>query len=241
MADSRNLTGVLLIVALLGGAAWQLPRLLDVPVRSILIEGDLNDAERTAVRDAISAALMIDDAAIGLHSLSLDTVRDAITDLTWADAVGVRRRWPDTLQVHLRRQAVAARWGGGGYVAGNGRIIEPATEVVGDLPLLDCSLSSAPRGMEVFQLLTTMLAPVALRPRSLHESRLGEWSVGLDNGVTVVLGRQDLQERLQRFMAVYAALSDRAARIGTVDARYHNGVAVAWRDAVSAALAQRTE
>ena len=234
-----------LVLLLLGGGAalgWLVPKLYDLPVRNIVISGDLTEHEREAVRLAISAAITIENgSAAGLHSLPLPKVQNAVAELTWAEAVGVRRRWPGTLEVQLRRRGVAARWGGGGYVAGNGHVIEPVGEVPGDLPLLDCQQSSAPRGMEVFQLLSARLAPAGLRPRVLRESLLGEWTVELENGVQVVLGRAQLRERLERFLAVYDALPQQAARLGTVDARYHNGVAVAWRDAVSAAIAQRME
>ena len=64
----------------------------------------------------------------------------------------------------------------------------------------------------------------------LRESQLGEWSVVLRDGFSVVLGAEDLGERLNRFLAVYSNdLAERFSEVEAVDARYHNGIAVSWR------------
>ena len=64
---------------------------------------------------------------------------------------------------------------------------------------------------------------------------MGEWTAILGNGVAVVLGRDDLAARVQRFLVVHEqALSRSTQKVAAVDARYHNGLAVRWRPEVSA-------
>lgn len=223
---------LLLGVALVAlGSSWVILQALDREIGRIQIEGELTSAERQAVRETIGVALR--EHPSSLHSIDLGAIKAAVSELTWAERVSIRRQWPDTLRVQLSKRGVAARWGDGGYVATNGSLVEPAANLAtDDLPLLDCALSSAARAMEVYQLLSTQLSQVGLRALELRESQLGEWSIVLRDGFSVVLGAEDLGERLNRFLAVYSTeLASRFAEVELVDARYHNGIAVSWRDA----------
>ncbi len=197
--------------------------------------------------------------AAGLHSLSLDEVQAAVSGLSWAERVSARRRWPDTLVIRLMRHSVVARWGGGGFVASNGLVITPASSESHsaiDLPLLRCKEASSSRAMEVFNVLNRTLSPAGLKLVELNESELGGWTAGVAADFTqsithVTLGRDDLAARLQRFLAVRSHLLNKAAVanrntdeadeagsvaernmsfIASVDARYHNGVAVRWAE-----------
>jgi cell division protein FtsQ len=56
------------------------------------------------------------------------------------------------------------------------------------------------------------------------------WSLELDDGIRVVLGRSEVNERLGRFVRLWTeALAEQAERIENVDARYTNGLAVRWK------------
>jgi cell division protein FtsQ len=53
----------------------------------------------------------------------------------------------------------------------------------------------------------------------------------LDNGVTVRLGRRDVDERIDRFIHTASqVISHRLNEIGYVDMRYSNGFAIGWRN-----------
>ena len=165
--------------------SWQADRLLDVHVKKVQIEGELSEGERKAVRDTISEAIQVSGAA-GLHSLSLEEVRSAVSRLSWADRVNARRRWPDTLVVQLMRHTVVARWGGGGFVASNGEVIQPPTSKSDsqaadrvDLPLLNCQQATSAKAMEVYNVLNRTLSDSGLKLVELNESLLGEWTAGV--------------------------------------------------------------
>lgn len=238
----RRVIALVVVLGAVGAILWQADRALDGNVRKVQIEGELSGGEREAVMTAIAEAIK-SSGAQGLHSLSLDEVQAAVTGLSWAERVSARRRWPDTLIVRLMRHSVVARWGGGGYVASNGEVITlPAANSVNgmSLPLLNCKESSSVRAMEVFHLLNRTLVAQGLRLVELNESVLGEWSAGVavpgvapqpaEQTLFVALGGDDLALRLQRFLAVRSQLLQQARQqnqqIASVDARYHNGVAV---------------
>jgi cell division protein FtsQ len=69
-----------------------------------------------------------------------------------------------------------------------------------------------------------------LRLTALRLDARGSWELQLDNGVTVRIGRKQVDERFERFLAVaLRMISQRAADIAYVDMRYTNGFAVGWR------------
>ena len=226
----RRFVSALVVFALAALVFWQADQWLDVHVKKIQIEGELSASERTAVTAAIADALRATGAA-GLHSLSLSQVQDAVSELSWADRVSARRRWPDTLVIRLLRHSVVARWGGGGFVATNGEVIALADELANpNLPLLSTQRASSARAMEVFSSLNSAFDRAGLRLAQLQESQLGEWTAVLGNGIEVVLGRDDLVARVQRFLVVYEqALTVSPQKVAAVDARYHNGLAVRWQ------------
>jgi cell division protein FtsQ len=54
----------------------------------------------------------------------------------------------------------------------------------------------------------------------------------LDSGVTVRLGRRDVDERIDRFIrTVSQVIAHRMSEITYVDMRYSNGFAIGWRNA----------
>ena len=56
------------------------------------------------------------------------------------------------------------------------------------------------------------------------------WQIALDNGINLRLGRVDILGRLARARDVLNRLDDeKLARLNEIDARYDNGVALAWR------------
>jgi len=249
---NRRLVAGLTVLAVVCAIGWQADRWLDVHVKKVQIEGELSAGERDAVMTTIGEAIEASGAA-GLHSLSLAEVQSAVSSLSWAERVSARRRWPDTLVVQLMRHTVVARWGGGGFVASNGQVITgPESSAHRELPLLNCQESSSARAMEVFNVLSRTLDSAGLRLVELNESPLGEWTAGVaeQSGagersaakMLVALGRDDLAPRLQRFLAVRSQLLASAQSeqqpygrrlIASVDARYHNGVAVQFANASS--------
>jgi len=84
-------------------------------------------------------------------------------------------------------------------------------------------------------------APIRLTPEAVHLSNRYAWSVKLDNGMTVELGREQgdalLKERISRLVSVYPQLLERLqGKIENVDMRYPNGLALKADGLVLAAL-----
>ena len=68
----------------------------------------------------------------------------------------------------------------------------------------------------------------------------GAWSMLLNNGTRVALGRDSTVERLERLLASWEPLTqEREAPPQDVDLRYTNGFAVLWPPAVDPATPEK--
>jgi cell division protein FtsQ len=75
------------------------------------------------------------------------------------------------------------------------------------------------------------LAEGGVRLAALRLDARGAWEIDLENGVSVRLGRRDVDERFERFAeAALRLVAQRGAEIAYVDMRYSNGFATGWRN-----------
>jgi cell division protein FtsQ len=74
-----------------------------------------------------------------------------------------------------------------------------------------------------------------LRSRGMDIAKLASdgkraWRMTLGNGVEIAIGRDQVMEKVQRFVRVYDLhLQESWAEVQAIDVRYSNGVAVRWR------------
>jgi cell division protein FtsQ len=73
------------------------------------------------------------------------------------------------------------------------------------------------------------LVPLGLEVARLALDDRGSWSLELNNGTQVYLGRNSMEERLQRLLSSWDALmEEQEVPPQGIDLRYTNGFAVAW-------------
>ncbi len=198
---------------------------LDQPVRVVRIEGELSTPERREVQAQIAGSL---DAR--LLTLNLEKLRHQILALSWPRTVSLRRVWPDSLEVSVSKQMVVARWADGGFLTSGGEIVTTPDAPV-NVPTFDCDLSGPKRAMEIYRLRQELASRVGLNVVTLSENALGEWRIDLAGGLALMLGAEQLAERMHRFLLVYRrSLGNTERQVEYADARYANGVAVRWRE-----------
>ena len=202
---------------------------LDQPVARVLVTGPLLPEERKAIEVAV-----VEHLDGGILSADLEALRAGILGLGWPRTVAIRRSWPGTLSLEVEKPTVVARWQDA-YLASDGRVVQLPAGKPG-LPRLDCASADPRAAMEMFHRLSEAVEAAGLFIEHLSENAFGEWQVRVSNGtmeaLPVKLGAETMEERLNRFLLVFEEhLSTRAAEIAAVDARYHNGIAVSWREA----------
>jgi cell division protein FtsQ len=79
-----------------------------------------------------------------------------------------------------------------------------------------------------------------MRLAALDLDARGAWQLELANGVSVRLGRRQVDERLDRFIqTALPVVGGRASEISYIDMRYSNGFAIGWKR--SSGLASRDD
>jgi cell division protein FtsQ len=74
------------------------------------------------------------------------------------------------------------------------------------------------------------LMQAGVRMTALRLDARGAWEFDLANGVTVRLGRRQVDARFEKFMTTALKLvTQRGEDISYVDMRYTNGFAIGWR------------
>jgi cell division protein FtsQ len=215
------------VLALIAGAAAALAFPLNRPIETVAVEGRFQRVAPGDVERAVKAQLH----GAGLLSVDLGAVRRAIHTLPWVDAVSVQRAWPRGLTVRVVEQTAAARWGERGLLNMRGELFDAdARHVPSELAQL-----AGPEGRESlvaqrYLSAAARLMPAGLRVTAMRLDARGAWEFDLANGVTVRLGRRQVDERFEKFMnSALKLVTQRGEDIAYVDMRYTNGFAIGWR------------
>ena len=220
---ARRLGLLALAVGVLGAVAWSLDR----PIRIISMDGSFQRVSPGEIEKAVAPFTQS-----GFMSADLDSIQRAVETVPWVDHARVQRRWPNSLHVTVIEETAAARWGESGLLNTRGQLfVREAAHVPAELPRL-----SGPDGTEsqvAQRYLSTQgrMLEAGMRIAALRLDERGAWEMDLDSGVTVRLGRRDVDERLDRFIRTASqVISHRLNDITYVDMRYSNGFAIGWRN-----------
>ena len=211
------------ICAAAGLVVWA----LDQPIQTVSVSGRFQrvapvDVERV-VKERVRGA--------GLLTVDLDAVHRALHTIPWVDAVSVQRAWPRGLNVLVIEQVAAAKWGERGLLNTRGELF--ATDERHMPPEL--AQLSGPEGKEAevaqrYLAAQGRLQQAGLRLTAVRLDARGAWEFDLANGVTVRLGRRQIDERFEKFItAALKLVTQRGDDISYIDMRYTNGFAVGWR------------
>jgi cell division protein FtsQ len=158
-------------------------------------------------------------------TIDLARAREAFESIGWVRSVEVRRRWPDRLDVTLEEHVPLARWGSLGLVDMQGEVFQASYE--GTLPVFNGPQGAAKEMAIQYAYFRRTLERIGREPVQVNLSARRAWSIRLDGGTALELGRADIEGRLARFVQSYAqAASLLGRRMEYVDLRYANGFAV---------------
>lgn len=217
------LANVLIAGALLLLAYSGLRSFIELPffaLREVWVLGNVRNVAAPEIETVVKRELKGN-----FFTLDLKSAKHAFEKLSWVRTATLSRAWPNTLVVTLEEQLPFAKWGDDALVNVHGerfagRVDSPLPEFAG------------PDGAEAemtkqYRMFARVLEPLALAPSTVRLSERGAWAIRLNNGLSLELGREDIETRLARFVAVYpefTAITGEAAQ--RLDLRYDNGFAV---------------
>src|SRR6202035_154316 len=202
-------------------------RAFDQPIETVAVEGRFQRVARVDVERVVKEKVH----GAGLLSVDLAAVRRAIHTLPWVDSVSVQRAWPRGLNVLVIEQTAAARWGERGLLNTRGELFDTDERHIPP----ELAQLAGPDGKESlvaqrYLAAEGRLSQAGLRLTAMRLDARGAWEFDLANGVTVRLGRRQVDERFEKFMNTALKLvTQRGEDIAYVDMRYTNGFAIGWR------------
>jgi len=206
-------------------AASGLSHLLqDVQIRQVQLQGDLR---------YLDAESLTRDLSIRFNGNYLETtlgqVISEVESHPWIATASARRVWPDTLLIEITEQRPVAIYNDTQYLGLSGDLFEPPKPVNEPLPRLYGALSETMQVYSHYGVFSNRLSDFS-KVISVSRGHDMGWQITLENGINVQLGRNDILGRLSRARDVLDRLDgEKLAKLQEIDARYDNGVALAWR------------
>ncbi len=219
---------VLLFLLTVGGIAWVSMGIVTSerwPIRWLEVNGAFQRVSAEQLRANLSSRV-----GTNFFTVDLQDLRDAAMRISWVSAVRVRKQWPDTLRVEVDEYVPVAHWNRGQLIAETGApFAVPEADTIQGLPWLSGPEGRLDEVLETWTGIDRMLMPLGREIASLQLDRRGAWSMVLDNGTHVRLGRDATDERLRRLIASWEPLVRRQGVAPLdIDLRYSNGLAVMW-------------
>lgn len=236
----KNVSGWLVFSLLIVGAYFALQHLLPVvnqPIATVDVKGNLNYVSQREVQKRLEPYLVNK-----FLEVDLSVVSDELKDMPWVEHAEVRRVWPNKIEIVIKEQLPVARWGDDSLLNSAGETFAvPDLAPYMELPQLFGPLRSTKSVMNQYHNLAQMLRPLGFDIASLEMRDQGSWIIYTKQGLTILLGRDHLVDKMRRFALVFdSALKADVANIKQIDLRYANGVAVQWLEEQQPKLSNAT-
>lgn len=223
----------LLLAAALAGWAVRHPAFA---IGGIVVHGDVSHNSAATLRANVAPRL-----AGNFFTLDLQQARAAFESVPWVRQAVVQRQFPNKLRVHLQEHEALAFWGGDSesrLVNTFGEVFEANPGDVEDegMPRLVGPEGSAADLLALYHGLAPQLEKLELGIEQVVLTGRGSWSLRLDSGAAVELGRGTTAEVLARSQRFAQTLTQVTAKYGrkpealvTADLRHTDGYAVRLR------------
>ncbi|MDN3614073.1 MAG: cell division protein FtsQ/DivIB [Vibrio gallaecicus] len=196
-----------------------------LPLSKIVLQGDLTYVSASDVQQAFGQL----DHIGTFMSQDINALQDSLQSLPWVSVVSIRKQWPDTVKVFLTEHQATAIWNGNMLLNENGLVFYGDIGVLqGDRVKLYGPEGTSQQVIAKWRHATPLFQSLGLTVTSLVLNERRAWQIILDNGIRLELGKDSLDERVERFISLYTKLGDKADKVSYIDLRYDTGAAVGW-------------
>ncbi|AIL32323.1 cell division protein FtsQ/DivIB [Basilea psittacipulmonis] len=177
-------------------------------------------------------------------TVNLDSVAQQVKQVPWVRSVQVRRLWPNGLVLYVEEHEPFAYWNSTQMIDTWGDVFTPSNfQESADMNLLHFQgpENSAKLVVKRYQYLAKMLSKIHLSVESITLNDRYAWNIRLDNGITLLLSRDEVaesledndtdkvfNERISRFVNAWKEIQafNKEHSIAIIDLRYSKGFAV---------------
>jgi cell division protein FtsQ len=245
-----NLTASVLFavcaVLLTAALGWWALRHPLFAVGGITVQGDTSHNNVATLRANVAPRL-----AGNFFTVDLQKAREAFETVPWVRQAVVRRQFPNRLRVQLQEHKAEAFWGPDSesrLVNSFGEVFEanPGDVESEDMPRLAGPEGTSAQVLAMYRKLRPQFEPLDLGVEQVVLTNRGGWTLHLDSGAIVELGRGTADEvlaRSQRFAQTLTQVTSKYGRrpeaLVTADLRHMDGYAVKLRGVATTDVAAK--
>jgi cell division protein FtsQ len=193
-----------------------------MPIYLIRVFGDLQYINKYELAEEILPY------AKGFFNTDVKAIQQTLATMPWIDQVTVEKRWPNKLLIEIHGQQLLAIFNNNSVINLRGEIIKVNVKNMPahNLPRLVGHEHELASILDFFNLLQTELSKINLTVSKLENKIDIGWCASLNNDIKLVIGRDELNERITRFVGLFKTKKDLLQKVSTIDLRYTNGVAI---------------
>jgi cell division protein FtsQ len=205
---------------------WSFRQYNQLPISKVQVVATYEHVDPAALQKVIVAHL-----GNNFFDVNMAGLKEDVLALPWVQEIAIRRKWPDTIIIHVEEHKPIAQWKKNALLGVNGRLFTPPRNSFPQgLPLLVGPEVEVQEIIKGYQQMYRLFQPIGLRITRLEVNEQNNWLMVLNERTLVYLGNENILLRAQNLAAVYpkivATYPNR--RLESLDLRYRNGVAVRW-------------
>lgn len=200
---------------------------LRFPITLVQVKGDYTHEEPKQLKTVITPF-----AEMGFFNLSSNDLQQTLTTtFPWVAKVNIRRRWPAILELDFVEKRAVAVWNQQALLADDVTVfMPPKSQFPVNLPQITGPDDQQIPLYAALQRMDQLFSALNLSVTAINLSSRHSWTIVLNNGITVIIGKVDIWTRIRRFIDVYPEIiGENAKKVASIDLRYPNGIAVTWK------------
>jgi cell division protein FtsQ len=189
-------------------------------IRQVALVNRVADVDTGLLESAIRS-----DLRGTFFTVSPHRVRASLKRIPWVRDVVVERRWPYALDIRVEEYRAVGYWGDSDLLSDRGDVFRASARA--PMPRFEGPVSAAPETLARYREAKLLLSPLGLEIKSMSVSSRGALTMSMRNGLVLELGREHIEQRLNRFASLYSTWSvTERETVARVDLRYKSALAI---------------
>ncbi len=199
---------------------------ISLPIKYVRTEGEFQYLGKNEIKTALQPLV-----TTGFFDVNMQAIHSVVSTLPWVETVTVKRIWPDAIDIKIHEKKPYARWGQNSLITERGVVFTPKNmDQFQGLTLITGPEHQQKKVLEITKGIKTALADRSLKMAEFSVNDRWSWKIKLENGLEILLGRNEQLKKLQRFLKTLTVLGqEQVDAMAIVDLRYPNGYAVSWK------------
>lgn len=200
-----------------------------VPLNALILTGNETHITFDKVRDV----LIKQEDRLNFFTVEIAQIQKELEAMPWVYSVSIRKRWPDTLKIHVVEQSIVAIWNDNALLNRFGEIVHaPPDSTMQPYVALYGNDEQANEVLAIYIKLHQLLRIGKFSIVSLSSDQRQSTSLTLSNGILLHLGKEQKLDRIQQFLTVYPLIDKKydMNKIDYIDLRYDTGFAIGWKN-----------